>query len=150
MVDNKTETLEIAPLTSKLGRGAFNVTSCELAVVVSVCLGSILGSRCFKLILGSRCLKFISKVILNLGKVKCTSLLRVKMTRKLSYVSVLASTGCTLLRLKDLFLVKMLMEVFALRACLGRRLKMLGSELKLRIHFTIQMIPFTGFLYKRR
>ena len=117
MVDNKTETLEIAPLTSKLGRGAFNVTSCELAVVVSVCLGSILGSRC---------LKFISKVILNLGKVKCTSLLRMKMTRKLSYVSVLASTGCTLLRLKDLFLVKMLMEVFALRACLGRRLRCWG------------------------
>lgn len=95
------------------------MTSCELAVVVSVCLGSILGSRCFKLILGSRCLKFISKVILNLGKVKCTSLLRMKMTEATGYVSVLASTGCTLLRLKDLFLVKMLMEVFALRGLAG-------------------------------
>ena len=98
MVDNKTETLEIAPLTSKLGRGAFSVMACEIAVVVSVCLGPILGSRC---------LKFILKEILSLGKVKCTSLLGMKMTRTMSYVSVLASTGCTLLTLKDLFLVKM-------------------------------------------
>lgn len=98
MVDNKTETLEIAPLTSKLGRGAFDVMACEIAVVVSICLGSILGSRC---------LKFILKEIFNLGKIKRTSLLRMKMTRKLSYVSVLASTGRTLLTLKDLFLVEM-------------------------------------------
>ena len=75
MVDNKTETLEIVPLTSKLGRGAFSVMACEIAVVVSVCLGPILGSRC---------LKFILKEILSLGKVKCTSLLGMKMTRKMS------------------------------------------------------------------
>ena len=98
VVDNKTEKLEIVPLTSKLGRGAFNVMSREIAVVVSMCLGSILWNRCFK---------FILEEILNLGKTKCTSLLRMKMTRKLSYVSLLGSTGCTLLRLKDLFLMKM-------------------------------------------
>lgn len=96
MVD-KTETLEIAPLTSKIDREAFFVMLWVATVVVGASLTSILVSRCFK---------FILEEILNLGKTKCTNLLRMKTTRKLNNVPLLGSRGSTLLRLKDLFRVK--------------------------------------------